>query len=44
MNSDTITAYNVAYVAPTATAGSVWLGPSTIATARYVKFNFQIDF
>jgi hypothetical protein len=44
MNSDTITAYNTAYVAPTATAGSVWLGPSTIATARYVKFNFQIDF
>jgi len=44
MNSDTITAYNTAYVAPTATAGSVWLGPSTIATARYVKINAQIDF
>ena len=44
MNSDTITAYNAAYVAPTATAPSTWLVPSAIATARYVKFNLQVDF
>jgi hypothetical protein len=44
LNSDTVTAYNTNYVAPTATSPSVWLTPSTIATARYVKFNFQIDF
>ena len=44
LNSDTVTAYNTAYVAPTATSPSVWLTPTTIATARYVKFNFQIDF
>jgi hypothetical protein len=44
MNSDTITAYNTSYVAPTATTGSVWLTPTGIATARYVKFNLQLDF
>ncbi|MEP7305514.1 MAG: carboxypeptidase regulatory-like domain-containing protein [Acidobacteriota bacterium] len=43
-NSDTVLTYNLAYVAPTATAPSNWLTPSTIATARYVKVNFQIDF
>jgi hypothetical protein len=43
-NSDTITAYNTAYVAPTATSPSAWLTPSGIATARYVKFNVQIEF
>ena len=44
LNTDTVTAYNAAYVAPTATSPSSWLTPTTIATARYVKFNFQIDF
>jgi hypothetical protein len=44
LNSDTITAYNLAYVAPTATAGSNWLTPSAIATARFVKFSVQVDF
>ena len=44
MNSDTITAYNASYVAPTATAPSTWLVPTAIATARYVKFNLQMDF
>jgi hypothetical protein len=44
LNSDTITAYNTSYVAPTATSPSVWLTPTGIATARYVKFNFQVDF
>jgi hypothetical protein len=44
LNSDTVTTYNLAYVAPTATASSNWLTPSTIATARFVKFNLQLDF
>ena len=44
LNSDTITAYNPAYVAQTGTAPSTWLTPTGIATARYLKFNFQIDF
>ncbi len=44
LNSDTVLTYNLAYVAPTATSPSNWLTPSTIATARYVKVNFQIDF
>ena len=39
-NSDTITAVNATY-SPTSTT---WQTPSTVATARYVKFNFQIDF
>jgi len=44
LNSDTITSYNFAYVAPTATAPSNWLAPSGIATARFVKFTIQVDF
>ena len=44
LNSDTVTAYNVSYVAPTATSPSVWLTPTGIATARYVRFNMQVDF
>ena len=44
LNSDTVQTYNLAYVAPTATAPSNWLTPSTIATARFAKFNLQIDF
>jgi len=44
LNSDTVTAYNLAYVAPTATAPSNWLTPSAIATARFVKFSIQVDF
>jgi hypothetical protein len=44
LNSDTVQTYNLAYVAPTATAQSSWLTPSTIATARFAKVNLQIDF
>jgi hypothetical protein len=44
LNSDTVLTYNLAYVAPTATAGSNWLTPNTIATARYAKVNIQLDF
>jgi hypothetical protein len=44
LNTDTVTTYNLSYVAPTATSPSVWLTPATIATARFVKFTAQIDF
>jgi hypothetical protein len=44
LNSDTITSYNFAYVAPSATGPSNWLTPSAIATARYAKVNVQVDF
>jgi hypothetical protein len=44
LNSDTVTTYNLAYVAPTATAPSNWLVPSTIATARFMKVSLQVDF
>ncbi|MEO8258962.1 MAG: carboxypeptidase regulatory-like domain-containing protein [Acidobacteriota bacterium] len=44
LNSDTVTAYNNSYLGPTATSPSVWLTPTGIATARYMKFNAQIDF
>ena len=39
-NSDTVTAVNTTY-SPTSTS---WLTPNAVATARYVKFNMQIDF
>jgi hypothetical protein len=44
LNSDTVTSYNLAYIAPTATAGSSWLTPTGIATARFAKINVQVDF
>ncbi len=44
LNSDTVTSYNLAYIAPTATAGSNWLTPTGIATARFAKVNVQVDF
>ena len=43
-NTDVVTGYNNAYTAPTATAGSVWLTPTSILPARYVRLNMQIDF
>jgi hypothetical protein len=39
-NSDTVTAVNATY-SPTSTS---WQTPNAVATARYVKFNFQVDF
>jgi Carboxypeptidase regulatory-like domain len=39
-NSDTVTAVNTTY-SPTSTS---YLTPNAVATARFVKFNFQIDF
>jgi hypothetical protein len=43
-NTDVVTAYNQGYSAPTATQGSIWLTPTAILPARYVRLNMQIDF
>jgi hypothetical protein len=44
LNSSAIESYNQAYQAPTATSPSVWLTPTGILTARFVKFTAQLDF
>jgi hypothetical protein len=44
MNTDVVTTYNLGYSAPTATRGSIWLTPTAILPARYVRLNMQIDF
>ena len=44
LNTDVVTAYNQGYSAPTATQGSIWLTPTAILPARYVRLNVQIDF
>ena len=44
LNTDVVTSYNNGYSAPTATAGSIWLTPTAILPARYVRLNMQIDF
>jgi hypothetical protein len=44
LNTDVVTAYNQGYSAPTATRGSIWLTPTAILPARYVRLNVQIDF
>jgi hypothetical protein len=44
MNTDVVTAYNQGYSAPTATQGSIWLTPTAILPARYVRLNMQLDF
>jgi hypothetical protein len=43
-NTDVVTAYNQGYSAPTATRGSIWLTPTAILPARYVRLNMQLDF
>jgi hypothetical protein len=43
-NTDVVTAYNEGYSAPTATQGSIWLTPTSILPARYVRLNMQLDF
>jgi hypothetical protein len=43
-NTDVVTAYNQGYSAPTATRGSIWLTPTAILPARYVRLNVQLDF
>jgi carboxypeptidase family protein len=44
LNTDVVTLYNNGYSAPTATRGSIWLTPTAILPARYVRLNMQIDF
>ena len=44
LNTDVVTAYNQGYTAPTATSGSIWLTPTAILPARYVRLNMQLDF
>ncbi len=44
LNTDVATMYNNGYSAPTATRGSIWLVPSQIQPARYVRVNLQLDF
>ena len=44
LNTDVVTAYNQGYSAPTATQGSIWLTPTAILPARYVRLNVQVDF
>jgi hypothetical protein len=44
LNADTVLTYNQAYTAPTATAGSTWLVPNSVLTARTAKITVQYDF
>ena len=44
LNTDVVTQYNNGYTAPTAGRGSIWLLPSAIQPARYVRLNVQFDF
>ena len=44
LNTDVVTTYNQGYTAPTATSGSIWLTPTAILPARYVRLNMQLDF
>ena len=44
LNNDVVTTYNNGYTAPAATRGSIWLTPTAILPARYVRLNLQVDF
>jgi hypothetical protein len=44
LNTDVVTLYNNGYSAPTATRESIWLTPTAILPARYVRLNMQLDF
>jgi hypothetical protein len=44
LNTDVVTGYNNGYSAPTATQESIWLTPTAILPARYVRLNMQLDF
>jgi hypothetical protein len=44
LNTDVVSSYNNGYSAPTATSGSIWLTPTGILPARYVRLNLQLDF
>jgi hypothetical protein len=44
LNTDVVTMYNNGYSAPTASRESIWLTPTQILPARYVRLNMQLDF
>jgi hypothetical protein len=44
LNTDVVTLSNNGYSAPTATRESIWLTPTAILPARYVRLNMQLDF
>ncbi|HEU4690746.1 MAG TPA: TonB-dependent receptor [Vicinamibacterales bacterium] len=44
LNTDVVTGYNNGYSAPTPTRESIWLTPTAILPARYVRLNMQLDF
>jgi hypothetical protein len=44
LNTDVVTMHNNGYSAPTATRGSIWLTPTAILPARYLRLNMQLDF
>ena len=44
MNNDTVTAVNATFNPAITTGSAAWRSPSGIATARFVKFNLQVDF
>jgi hypothetical protein len=44
LNNDAVTMYSNNYTAATAALPSVWLTPTTILPARYIRLNMQLDF
>ena len=44
LNQAAVLTYNTTYVAPTATAPSNWLAPTSVLTPRFFKISAQIDF
>jgi carboxypeptidase family protein len=44
LNSAAILSYNQSFIAATATAPSVWLGPTSEMSARFAKLSLQFDF
>jgi hypothetical protein len=44
LNQAAVLTYNQTYIAPTATAPSSWLAPTSVLTPRFFKISAQIDF
>ena len=44
LNADTILTYNQAFNPSITSGASAWLAPTSVLTARFVKFSAQIDF
>jgi hypothetical protein len=44
LNQAAVLTYNQTYIAPTATAPSNWLAPTSVLTPRFFKVSAQIDF